>query len=115
MNAEIPTPWIVEHTPELLVVRLGATFPHNATCVFDKTTGRAKFVRKLFFFPRRMINVPLADIANFEVMDVGPPFNSFEPRVTLRSGKRFFLSPAATKEETQAVARAVREFLGLVR
>jgi hypothetical protein len=106
-------PWIVEHTPELLVVRLGAPFPHNALCVFDKTTGRAKFVRRLFFFPRRMINVPLGDIDNVEVMDVGPPFNSFEPRVTLRSGKTFFLSPAATREETRAVVQAVRAFLDL--
>ena len=27
--------WIAEHTPERLVVRLGALFPHSAICVFD--------------------------------------------------------------------------------
>jgi hypothetical protein len=113
MNTEARMPWIVEHTPQLLVVRLGATFPHNALCVFDRATDRAKFVRKLFFFPRRMIDVALRDVVDVEVMDTGPPFNSFEPRVTLRSGKRFFLSPAATKEETEAVVRAMRGFLGL--
>jgi len=46
-------------------------------------------------------------------MDLGPPLNSFEPRVTLASGKRFYLSPAATLEETREVVRQVREFLGL--
>ena len=104
---------IVEHTPERLVIALGAFFPHNATCVFDKTAGRARFERQLFFLPRRTIDVALGEVADFEVMEVGPPLNSFDPRVTLRSGKRFYLSPAATKEETRAVARAVRAFLGL--
>jgi hypothetical protein len=107
--------WIAEHTPERLVVRLGALFPHSAICVFDKTTGRARIVRKLFFFPRRMINVPLADIVDFDVVEVGPPINSFDPRVVLRSGKRYYLSPAATLEETREVARQVRAFLGLPR
>jgi hypothetical protein len=105
--------WIVEDTPQRMVVRLGSLFPHSAICVLDKTTGRARFVRRLFFVPRRMIDVPLADIADFEVMDLGPPFNSFEPRVTLASGKRFYLSPAATPEETRDVVRQVRAFLGL--
>jgi len=105
--------WIVEHTPQRLVVRLGAPFPHSATCVLDKTTGRARFERRLFFLPRRAIEVALGEVADFEVMEVGPPLNSFDPRVTLASGKRFYLSPAATKEETRAVARAVRAFLGL--
>ena len=105
--------WIVEHTPQRLVVKLGAMFPHSATCVFDKTTGRARFERKLFFLPRKTIDVALGEIAGFDVMEVGPPLNSFDPRVTLASGRRFFLSPAMTREETRAVARAVRAFLGL--
>jgi hypothetical protein len=105
--------WIAEHTPERLVVRLGALFPHSAICVLDKATGRARIVRKLFFFPRRMINVPLGDIVDFEVVEVGPPINSFDPRVVLASGKRYYLSPAATLEETREVARQVRAFLGL--
>src|SRR5215469_12175845 len=37
---------IVEHTPERLVIELGTYFPHNATCVLDKTTGRARFERQ---------------------------------------------------------------------
>jgi hypothetical protein len=105
--------WILEHTPDRMVVRLGSLFPHSATCVLDKPTGRARFVRRLFFFPRRMINVALADIVDVEVMELGPPLNSFEPRVTLASGKRFYLSPAATLEETREVVLQVREFLGL--
>jgi hypothetical protein len=105
--------WIVEHTPQRLVVRLGTIFPHSAICVFDKTTGRAQFARKLFFFPRKLIDIPLRDVADFEVVEVGPPLNSFDPRVTLASGKRFYLSAAATRDETRAVARAVRGFLGL--
>jgi hypothetical protein len=108
-----PTGWIAEDTPERLVVRLGALFPHSAICVFDKPSGRARIVRRLFFFPRKMINVALRDIADFEVVEVGPPFNSFDPRIVLASGKRYFLSPAATREETREVARRVREFLGL--
>jgi hypothetical protein len=105
--------WIAEHTPERLVVRLGALFPHSAICVFDKTTGRARIVRRLFFFPRRMINVALGDIVDFGVVEVGPPINSFDPRVVLRSGKRVWLSPARTLEETREVVRQVRAFLGL--
>ena len=105
--------WIAEDTPERLVVRLGALFPHNAICVFDRTTGRARFQRRLFFVPRRAIDVPLGDVVGFEVMELGPPLNSFEPRVSLRSGKRFYLSPATTREETREVARRVQEFLGL--
>ena len=105
--------WIVEHTPDRLVVRLGALFPHSATCVFDKETGRARFERRLFFLPRRTIDVALRDIADFEVVELGPPLNSFDPRVVLASGKRFYLSPADTKEATREVARSVREFLGL--
>jgi hypothetical protein len=104
---------IVEHAPERLIVQLGAPFPHSATCVFDKTTGRARFERRLFFIPRKTIDVALREIAEFEVLEVGPPLNSFDPRVTLASGRRFYLSPAATREETRAVARAVRAFLGL--
>jgi hypothetical protein len=110
-----PMEWIAEHTPERLVVRLGALFPHSAICVFDKTTGRARIVRKLFFFPRRMINVALGDIVDFEVMETGPPINGFDPRIVLASGKRYYLSPAATLDETREVARQVREFLGLPR
>jgi hypothetical protein len=105
--------WIVEHTPERMVVRLGALFPHNATCEFDKTTGRARFERRLFFIPRRTIDVPLGDVVDFEVVEVGPPLNSFDPRVRLASGKRFFLSPADSREATREVARRVRAFLGL--
>jgi hypothetical protein len=105
--------WIVEHTPERLVVRLGTLFPHSAICVFDKETGRARFYRRLFFFPRRKIDVALREIAAFEVVEMGPPLNSFEPRVVLASGKRFYLSPADTLEATREVARTVREFLGL--
>ena len=113
MDAAQPTTWIAEHTPERLVVRLGSLFPHSAICVFDKETGRARIVRRLFFFPRRMINVPLREIVGFEVVETGPPLNSFEPRVALASGKRFYLSPADTLEATREVARVVREFLGL--
>ena len=105
--------WILEHTPDRLVVRLGALFPHSAICIFDKETGRARFARRLFFLPRRMIDVPLRDIADFEVVEVGHPLNSFDPRVVLASGKRFYLSPADTREATREVARQVREFLGL--
>jgi hypothetical protein len=104
---------IIEHTPQRLVVRLGADFPHGATCTFDKTTGRARFERNLFFIPRRTIEVALGAVADFEVVEVGPPINSFDLRVTLASGKRFYVSPAATREETQTIARAVRAFLGL--
>ena len=67
----------------------------------------------LFFFSRRTIDVALADIVDFEVVEVDKPFDSFDPRVVLASGRRFFLSPAATREETREVARTVREFLGL--
>ncbi len=107
------TPWIVEHTPERLVVRLGAVFPHSAICVFDKKSGRARFYRRLFFLPRRKIDVPLGQVRDFDVVEVGAPLNSFEPRVVLASGKRFYLSPADTLEATREVARTVREFLGL--
>jgi hypothetical protein len=47
------------------------------------------------------------------VVEVGPPINSFDPRVVLRSGKRVWLSPARTLEETREVVRQVRAFLGL--
>jgi hypothetical protein len=104
---------IIEHTPQRLVVRLGAAFPHGAICTFDKTSGRARFARRLFFVPRRAVDVALGAVADFEVVELGPPFNSFDPRIVLKSGKRFWLSPAATREETLAIARAVREFLGL--
>jgi hypothetical protein len=104
---------IVEHTPQRLVVQLGSLFPHNSTCVFDKTTGRAQFERQLFFYTRKTIDVALDDIADFEVVEVGKPLDSYDPRVVLASGKRFYLSPAATREETRAVAQAVRGFLGL--
>lgn len=104
---------IVEHTPERLVIHLGTQFPHNATCVFDKTTGRARFERRLFLVPRATIDVPLGDVADFEVIEVGKPLDSYDPRVTLASGKRFYLSPAGSREETRAMARAVRAFLGL--
>jgi hypothetical protein len=105
--------WIVEHTPERMVVRLGALFPHSAICVLDKETGRARFHRRLFFVPRRTIDVPLRNIADFALVEVGPPLNSFDPCVLLASGKRFYLSPADTPEATREVVRRVREFLGL--
>ena len=106
-------PWIIEHTPERMVVALGALFPHSAICVLDKEIGRARFERRLFLVPRRTIDVPLREIADFELVEVGPPFNSFDPRVVLASGKRFWLSPADTPAATREVVRRVREFLGL--
>ena len=90
--------YILEHTPQRLVVTLGTLFPHDATCRFDKTTGRARFERRLFFIPRRTIDVALADIVDVEVIEV-EKFDSFDPRVTLASGRRFYLSPAASREE----------------
>jgi hypothetical protein len=105
--------WIVEDTPERMVVRLGAPFPHSAICVLDKERGRARFYRRLFFFPRRTIDVSLREIADVEVVEVGHPLNSFDPRVVLASGKRFYLSPADTREATREVVGRVREFLGL--
>jgi hypothetical protein len=44
--------WIVEHTPELMVVRLGALFPHSAICVFDKGSGGARVHPPLFLYTR---------------------------------------------------------------
>jgi hypothetical protein len=105
--------WIVEDTPERMVVRLGALFPHSAICVLDKGSGRARFYRRLFFMPRRTIDVSLRQIADVEVVEVGHPLNSFDPRVVLASGKRFYLSPADTREATREVVGRVREFLGL--
>src|SRR5262245_36207462 len=105
--------WIVEHTPDRLVVQLGAPFPHNTTCVFARAAGRALLERRLFFVPRRTIDVALRDIVEFELVELDKPFDSYDPRVTLASGRRFFLSPAATREETREVVRRVRAFLGL--
>ncbi|HLH92841.1 MAG TPA: hypothetical protein VKX28_30825 [Xanthobacteraceae bacterium] len=104
---------ILDDRPEVLVVRLGATFPHSSTCVFDKGRGRARFERRLFFIPRRAIEVAFADVVSFEVIEMPPPVDSFDLRVVLASGKRFYLSPAATREETRDIAREVRAFLGL--
>jgi hypothetical protein len=89
---------IVEHTPERLIVKLGGIFPHDATCVFDKSTGRARFERRLFFWRRRPIEVALADIADFEVTESSGQTESFEPRVVLRSGRKVYLSDAGTAE-----------------
>ena len=104
---------ILDDRPEVLVVRLGATFPHSSTCIFDKSTGRARFLRRVFFIPRRTIDVAFADVVAFEVIEVQPPFDSFDLRVVLASGKRFYVSPAAPREETREIAREVRAFLGL--
>ena len=104
---------IIEDKPEVLVVRLGGTFPHSSTCVFDKSTGRARFQRRVFFIPRRTIDVALADVVAFEAVEMPPPVDSFDLRVVLASGKRFYVSPAATREQTREIACEVCAFLGL--
>jgi hypothetical protein len=107
---------IMEHTPERLVVRLGGIFPHGSTCVLDKATGRARFERRLFFWPRKPIEVALGDISAFEIVETSTENeSSYYPRVTLCSGKRFYLSDAGNLETTREMARQVREFLGLAK
>jgi len=113
--------YITEQTPTRMVVKLGGRFTNTATCIFDKTSGVARFERTVFMIPRKPIEVPLGEIAGIDILrqstntQPGDPNGlrqeTYYPHVHLRSGRNFYLSQASSYAETTAVVTEIINFL----
>src|ERR1043166_8351483 len=97
---------VLENTPDRLVVKTGVRPFHTTTATFDKSTGKARFERTVFFWKRKPIEVPLDDIASITVVSQsmtgaqGMQLSSNNPLVQLKSGQRFWLSDAGSQADS---------------
>jgi hypothetical protein len=99
----------VESSPQRLVLRSGSTAIN-----LDKGANAATLQRKLLFWARKPVALPLSSIAEARVETNVDPASRAVCSVMLRSreGGGWVLSARDKQEATEAVA-AVREFLGI--
>src|SRR6266540_545850 len=108
---------VLENTPDRLVVKTGVRPFHTTTATFDKSTGKARFERTVFFWKRKPIEVPLDDIESITVVQQnmtgaqGMQFSSNNPLVQLKSGQRFWLSDAGSQADSVQAVQLMRDFL----
>jgi hypothetical protein len=108
---------VSENTPDRLVVKTGVRPFHTTTATFDKSTGKARFERTIFFWKRKPIEVPLDDIESITVVQQnmtgaqGMQFSSNNPLVQLKSGQRFWLSDAGSQAGSVQAVQLMRDFL----
>ena len=108
---------VLENTPDRLVVKTGVRPFHTTTATFDKSTGKVRFERTVFFWKRKPIEVPLDDIESITVVQQnmtgaqGMQFSSNNPLVQLKSGQRFWLSDAGSQAGSVQAVQPMRDFL----
>jgi len=104
---------ISEDTPTRLVMTLGTRNYHWTKCILDKSTGRARFERRMLIFPRRPIEVPIADVvATDPIVFRADHSVTYYLLLKLRSGKTYWLA-GDSGEASVSVAAKIRGFLGL--
>lgn len=100
----------VERTPQKLVLQSGST-----TLTLDKDAGTAILQRKLMFWNLKPLTAPLAEIAEIAVdagIDRASGIDVCNTMLVTRAGAAWAL-PAADRNDAQATAVTIREFLGL--
>lgn len=101
---------IAENTPRRLVLKSGST-----TLTFDRESGQATLQRKFLFWNLRPAQTPLseiADVTNDVAIDRASGVEVWQTMLVMRTGAAWAF-PAADKQDTEANATAVREFLEL--
>jgi hypothetical protein len=108
---------ILESAPDRLILRIGVQPFETSTIILDKSTGRARFERTMFFWKLRPIDLALEEIAAITIAAHEKAANRKRtkrdnPTVQLKSGQPFRLSdPGDTKSAIEAV-RQMSTFLG---
>ncbi len=104
---------ISEDTPSRLVITLGSRNYLWTRYVFDKTSGRAQLERRYLIFPRRSVEVALADIVAADPIVFGTEDNTnYYVLIKLKSGKTYWCA-GGSQETSVAAAQRIRGFLGL--
>ena len=101
---------IVELTPQRLVARTGST-----TLTLSKEGGRAVMQRKFLFWKLRPAEKPLSDIVDVTVhagVDRASGVEVCKTILVLRTGAAWSL-PCSDKNDAQATADAIRDFLAI--
>jgi hypothetical protein len=108
---------VLESTPTRLVVSFGYRLTGTTVCAFDKTTGRARFESRAFFWRQKPVDVPLSEITSIGVAVRQTPgpigTRTRTPQVQLRSGKSITLPTTAKLDVIRSVMAQMRQFLGL--
>jgi hypothetical protein len=100
----------IERTPERLTLQSGST-----TIVLDKKAGEAVLLRKILFWARKPVTLPLNSIRRVTVdtsVDAASKAEICNVMILLREGGGWALSTRDKQDATAAVA-TVREFLGI--
>jgi hypothetical protein len=104
---------IVEHTALRMVVYSGSLLG-KAVLTLDKDAGRARLERSVLMWPRKPVEIALADIAEVSVATTKDPPSGSElhtPVMRLRSGEALALP--ASEADAAETAERVRGFLDL--
>jgi hypothetical protein len=99
---------ITERTPQRVVVQSGST-----VLTLDKGAGTANLQRKVFFWKAKPMEVPLSEVANFDVDAGVDRASGIEVCNTMliTSGGAAWAVPASDKKDAEATAAALREWL----
>jgi hypothetical protein len=101
------------NTPTRLVIKLTKGL-NVSTAILDKSTGRARFERAVFFWKRKPVDVALDDIESVAAMPVRARGGETQvPLIRLKSGGTIQLADAGGQGETVEAVRQMRTFLGL--
>jgi hypothetical protein len=102
-----------ENTPTRLVMTLGGRYSLWSKYILDKSSGQARFERRLLIFPRAPVEVPLAEIAAADPIVYGTDDSpTHYVVVKLKSGKAYWLAGDSAAASV-AAADHIRRFLGL--
>ena len=99
---------ILEMAPQRLVLRSGST-----TLTLDKATGRATLQRKLLFWALKPAEHPLTevtDVSSDVAVDRASGVEVCNTTLVMRGGAGWAL-PASDKQDAEASAQAIRDFL----
>jgi hypothetical protein len=100
---------VLESTSTRLVLKSGST-----VLTFDRSTGKVTLQRKVLVWQRKPIEASIDDVTDVSVdaaVDRASGVEVCHTMVVLRSGQAWAL-PATGKQDAEANALAVRQFLG---
>lgn len=101
---------ITENTAKRFVLQSGST-----TLTLDKAAGTAHLQRKMLMFKLKPMQASLADVVNFEVdagVDRASGIEVCNTMLITKDGTAWAI-PAADKKEAQAMAAALKDFVGM--
>jgi len=102
----------IEQNDTRLAFKIGIPLISWTQCDLDRTTGRARIKRVMFFYPRKTIDIPLDEIQGVALMGgTGVENSVYEfPMLTLNSGERIKFAVHQYSQSKKAVD-AVGAFL----